>query len=89
MAEINIAVPQEHIGGIFGSFDENIKALENGTGTQILNRGDGVRISGDENGVRKAERVFRDLLKIAAKGEQVSTQHISYLLSLSADELHI
>ena len=86
MAEINIAVPQEHIGGIFGSFDENIKALENGTGTQILNRGDGVRISGDENGVRKAERVFRDLLKIAAKGEQVSTQHISCLLSLSADE---
>ena len=86
MAEINIAVPQEQIGGLLGSFDESIKALENGTGTQILNRGDGVRISGDENGVRKAERVFRDLLKIAAKGEQVSTQHISYLLSLSADE---
>ena len=86
MAERAIAVPSEHISGIFGNFDENIKALEKGTGTQILNRSDGVKITGDEAGVAKAGRVFDSLLKIAGKGEPVSIQHVNYLLSLPEEE---
>ena len=86
MAEINIAVPSEYISGIFGSFDENIKALEKETGTVILNRGDGVRISGDEAALGKAKKVMESLMKIARKGEPVTTQHIHYLLSLPEEE---
>ncbi len=86
MAEINIAVPSEYISGIFGSFDENIKALEKETGTAILNRGDGVRISGDEAALGKAKKVMESLMKIARKGEPVTTQHIHYLLSLPEEE---
>ena len=86
MAEISIAVPSEYISGIFGNFDENVKALEKETGTHILNRGDGIRISGDDEACRKAEKVMESLLKIARKGEVVSTQHIHYLLSLPEEE---
>ena len=86
MAEINIAVPSEYISGIFGNFDENIKALEKETGTVILNRGDGVRITGDEASLARAKKVMDSLMKIASKGERVSTQHVHYLLSLPEEE---
>ena len=86
MAEINIAVPSEYISGIFGNFDENIKALEKETGTVILNRGDGIRVSGDEASLAKAKKVLDSLMKIARKGETVTTQHVHYLLSLPEEE---
>ncbi|MBO6159042.1 MAG: PhoH family protein, partial [Firmicutes bacterium] len=86
MAESTIQIPSEHIQGVFGSFDENIKVLEKSTGTHVLARGDGLTISGDQAGIDQAVRVLKSLIRMAEKGETISVQHVNYLLSLPGED---
>lgn len=86
MADVTVPIPAELIGSVFGSFDENITALEQGTHTVILNRGDGVVISGSGEDTQRAASVLKDLITIARSKETVSPSHVEYLLSLPDNE---
>ena len=87
MSEMQIQLPAEHISNIFGSFDENMKALEKQLNVTVINREDKLTISGEANAVEEAAGVLRNLAQIAARGEDVSLQHVNYLMSLSQEEL--
>lgn len=86
MMEQTILIPAEYIANIYGSFDENIKTLEKFTGTRIMNKQDGLRISGEDEDVDKAAEALRKLVKMAGMGETISPQHLNYLLTLSDDD---
>jgi len=86
MSELFISVPASVMSNVFGSFDENIIAIERATGVTILNRGDELRLTGEEEATQKAARVIKSLSQIAAKGETATTQHVNYLLSLSEED---
>ncbi len=86
MSEKSISLSPENVKNIFGSFDENMIQLEKKLGVSVVNRGDDIRISGDEPMVEKAARLLKSLDKIAAKGEVITSQHIGYLASLSDEE---
>ena len=86
MAEQTITIPSEHIANVFGSFDENMKVLERGTGTRIISRGDSLTLSGSDQDIHQAARVIDSLVKIAQKGEAIQTQHVTYLLSLPKED---
>ena len=43
---------------LFGSFDHNIKLVEKNTSTQILNRGDHLKICGEEANVEKSFKIM-------------------------------
>lgn len=86
MKEVLVAIPQPMMSAVFGSFDENIKTLEKATGVSVLNRGEGVRISGEEAAVEQAERVLYSLMKMNEKGETPTKVQVEYLLSLSPAE---
>ncbi len=67
---------------VFGSFDENIKRIEEALNVHVVNRGTDLRISGDEEMADKAVRTLEGLLSLAAKGEIIDEQRVRYLITL-------
>ena len=72
----------EDLIAVFGSFDENIKRIEEALDVHVVNRGTDLRISGDEEMVDKAARTLEGLLLLASKGEQIDEQRVRYLITL-------
>ncbi len=72
----------EDLIAVFGSFDENIKRIEDSLGVSIVNRGTDLRVSGDAEAVDKAARALEGLLALAAKGEVIDEQRVRYLITL-------
>ena len=67
---------------VFGSFDENIKRIEEALGVTIVNRGTELKVNGDAEAVDKAARTLEGLLSLAAKGETIDEQRVRYLITL-------
>ena len=67
---------------VFGSFDENIKRIEEALGVIIVNRGNELRVKGDAEAVDKAVRTLEGLLQLASKGETIDEQRVRYLITL-------
>ncbi len=72
----------EDIIAVFGSFDENIRYIEEALGVTIVNRGTELKITGDVESVDKAERTIHGLLQLASKGETIDEQRVRYLITL-------
>ena len=72
----------EDLIAVFGSFDENIKRIEDALEVKIINRGTDLRVSGDAEAVDKAARALEGLLALAAKGEVIDEQRVRYLITL-------
>ena len=72
----------EDVIAVFGSFDENIKRIEEVLSVAIVNRGTDMKVSGDEEMVDKAIRTLEGLLTLAAKGETIDEQRVRYLITL-------
>ena len=83
MNEKNVSVERvEDLIAVFGSFDENIRRIEDALGVNIVNRGNELKIVGDPEDVDKAARTLEGLLTIAARGETIDEQRVRYLLTL-------
>ena len=50
----------ENLISVFGSFDENIKRIEESLGVTIVNRGTELKVSGDEESADKAAFIFKE-----------------------------
>lgn len=72
----------EDLMAVFGSFDENIKHIEDSLNVQVVNRGTDLRVTGDEEMVDKAVRTLEGLLSLASKGETIDEQRVRYLITL-------
>ena len=72
----------EDLMAIFGSFDENIRRIEEALSVTIVNRGNELKVSGDEEMADKAVRTLEGLLTLAAKGETIDEQRVRYLITL-------
>ena len=67
---------------VFGSFDENIRRIEEALGVTIVNRGTELKITGDAESIDKAARTIDGLLSLASKGEVIDEQRVRYLITL-------
>ena len=72
----------EDLIAVFGSFDENIKRIEEALGVSIVNRGTELKVNGDEEAADKAVRTLEGLLSLASRGEQIDEQRVRYLITL-------
>ncbi len=72
----------DDIIAVFGSFDENIRRIEENLHVTIVNRGTDLKVSGDEEMADKAVRTLEGLLALAAKGESIDEQKVRYLITL-------
>lgn len=72
----------EDLISVFGSFDENIRRIEETLGVSIVNRGTDLKITGEEESADKAAKTLEGLLSLAAKGEVIDEQRVRYLITL-------
>lgn len=72
----------EHAVSLFGSFDENIRQIEQEYAVKVISRGSDLKISGEAENVAKATRAIDGLLTLINKGEALSEQNVRYVLSL-------
>ncbi len=72
----------EDLISVFGSFDENIKRIEDALSVTIVNRGVDLKVTGEDEAVDKAARTLESLLSLAAKGEVIDEQRVRYLITL-------
>ena len=72
----------EDIISVFGSFDENVRRIEEAFGVSIVNRDTELRISGDVEKADMAARTLEGLLLLSAKGEVIDEQRVRYLITL-------
>ncbi len=76
---------------IFGSFDCNVKLLEEEFGVRIYNRGDAdavgdtITVEGENEAVELASRAVSYLSKAASLGETIGTQKIDYAIAMVRD----
>ena len=83
MTERIIAVDRiENIISVFGSFDQNVRLIEDALGVTITDRDSELRISGEAENVLLAEKAVNGLLSLAAKGESIDSQSVRYILGL-------
>ena len=75
----------EDLISVFGSFDENIRRIEESFDVTIVNRETELRISGDPEMADKACRTLQGLLLLAAKGEVIDEQRVRYLITLVSE----
>ena len=72
----------DDIRKVFGQFDRYAKRIEDFLKVGITLRDGDVRVSGEEIGIERAERVIRTL----AGAEEVDWQKVDYILSLSGKD---
>lgn len=75
----------EQVVNLFGSFDENIKPLEEEYSVKVTSRDGEVKVSGEPENVTKAIRALQGLLMLVNKGETLTEQNIRYVMSLISE----
>ena len=77
----------ENIINVFGSFDENLRIIEDELGVSVTDRDSEIRISGEAVDVMDAEKAIEGLMTLASKGEVIDAQKVRYILKLVRDGL--
>lgn len=72
----------EQAVALFGTFDENIKLIQNEYMVSIICRGSELKVTGEPENVSKASKVIDSLLNLINRGEALSDQNVRYCMSL-------
>ena len=78
----------EATSAIFGSFDVNVRMVEEAFDVRISNRnaesdhGDAIVVKGEADGVNMAARVLEYLKMMSGSGETLSEQSVEYVIGL-------
>ena len=72
----------EEAVNLFGSFDENIRILEENLRVTVVSRDSELKVSGEPSSVMLAVKAIQGLLALSARGETISDQTVRYVLEL-------
>lgn len=72
----------EQVIEVFGSFDENIRKIEDAFGVHVINRGEELKVQGEAENADRGARAIEGLLELASKGEAIDEQKVRYLIDL-------
>lgn len=72
----------EHAVSLFGSFDENVRLIEEHYQVHVVTRGTDMKISGEPEAVTRAVKAVEGLLHLINRGEQLNEQNVRYVLML-------
>lgn len=75
----------EHMMNLFGSFDENIRTIEDAFGVRIATRNGEIKISGEQKNVAKSRIVIDSLMNIMNQGGTITKQTVMSMIEFSAD----
>ena len=83
---LKLDMPSEHMQKIFGMQDAYVKKLERDFGVTIVDRNGGVTVTGNEDMVRKAAGVLRQLTIISERGNEIEEQSVDYAITMGMEE---
>lgn len=72
----------EQAVNIFGSFDENIRLVEQEFSVSVVNRDGELRVEGDAEDTMLAVKAIQGLLTLSTRGEAIGEQNVRYVISL-------
>ena len=72
----------EQAVNIFGSFDENIRLLEQEFSVTVTNRDGELRVNGDAENTMPACKAIQALLTLSSRGEAIGEQNVRYVINL-------
>ena len=72
----------EQAVSLFGSFDANVRLVEQTFGVTVLARGTDIKVSGEPEQVAGAVKAINGLLQLLNRGEQLNEQNVRYVLML-------
>lgn len=75
----------EQTVSLFGSFDENVKLIEEKYAVNVICRGNEIKIVGEEENAEKAYRALNSLLSLITSGESLNEQSVRYAIDLVND----
>ena len=67
---------------IFGSFDENIRLLEQEFSVSVVNRDGELRVEGEAEDVDLACKAIQALLTLSSRGESIGEQNVRYVVGM-------
>ena len=81
----------EDVIDVFGSFDENIKLIEQELGVTVVSRDNQLKVSGEAEHVMHAVKALQGLLGLAGRKESITEQNVRYIINLvrAGNEEHI
>lgn len=83
---VKMSVPAEHMRNVFGEYDSYIKKIEKELRVSIVNRDEGIKISGREEQVNQARSVLKNLITLSERGNVIQEQNVDYTLEMSYDK---
>jgi phosphate starvation-inducible PhoH-like protein len=81
-----IAVPEEGIETLFGSYDENLKHLEGQFGVRIRTQGHELMVEGDAAAVARVNTIIEQLTSLMRDGYKLSTSDVKTAADLVAQD---
>lgn len=84
--EIEMELPAEHGGNVFGQFDAYMKKMEQTLHVSLILRDERLKVIGGQKAVQKAVSVIEELLELSKRGNVITEQNVNYSLSLSMDD---
>lgn len=72
----------EYVISVFGSFDENLRIIEQELRVKVTDRDSELKIVGEAENVMYAERAIEALLSLVAKGENIDARTVQYILGV-------
>ena len=72
----------EQAVSLFGSYDSNVRLIEQEYGVHILIRDTNIKVSGDVESVASAVKAINGLLHLIDRGEQLTEQNVRYVMTL-------
>ena len=76
----------DEIASVFGSYDANINLIQKQFQVVIVNRNTGIKISGSEENIEKAEQALDILLQNVRRGAGLNDQTARYVVSMVAED---
>ncbi|HIV10887.1 MAG TPA: PhoH family protein, partial [Candidatus Faeciplasma avium] len=70
---------------LFGSYDENLRLIQDELGVTVITRGSDIKITGSQQDVDRAYSCIESLLRIAENGDDITLQQVRYILSMAGE----
>lgn len=85
LTELSFDLPVEHMGNVFGQFDEYMKKIERALNVTVVVRGGQMKLLGEGDAIKSASHVFEQLLILSKRGNTITAQNVDYVLELARE----
>ena len=85
MAELILDIETEHSKNISGTFDCHLKKIERTFNVTILERSEGIKITGSDSDVGHVRDILLELYELSKRGNVITEQAVNYSIAMAIE----